>query len=221
MKIPVANICVGPVSKEDVMRAMAPLILQEKAAKEEFAVILAFDVKIMADAQEFADTNGIKVMTANIIYHLFDQFTEHVNMVKEKRKKEHLKLAIWPCVLRPVAFFNKKDPIIMGVDVIEGVLKIGTPLCVPEKDRLRIGVVESIERDHKPLQAARILDGSVAIRVRGDDSILAGRHFELSNKLYSFLTFDSCQVLNQYFADELTAEDAALLKKLKKLYGIF
>jgi len=53
--------------------------------------------------------------------------------------------------LRPVAFFNKKDPVVLGVDVVEGILRIGTPLCVPDKERIRIGVVDSIEREHKPL----------------------------------------------------------------------
>jgi translation initiation factor 5B len=32
-------------------------------------------------------------------------------------------------VLRPIAVFNKKDPIVVGVDVIEGVLKLLTPIC--------------------------------------------------------------------------------------------
>jgi translation initiation factor IF-2 len=31
------------------------------------------------------------------------------------------------------AVFNNKNPIIVGVNVKGGVLKIGTPLCIPEK----------------------------------------------------------------------------------------
>ena len=33
-----------------------------------------------------------------------------------------------------MAFFNKKDPLVMGVDVLEGVLKVGTPLAVYDKN---------------------------------------------------------------------------------------
>jgi hypothetical protein len=33
-----------------------------------------------------------------------------------------------------VAFFNKKDPIVMGVDVERGILRLGTPLVVYDKD---------------------------------------------------------------------------------------
>jgi translation initiation factor 5B len=34
----------------------------------------------------------------------------------------------------PDAIFNKRNPIIMGVDVMEGTLKIGTPICVVNAD---------------------------------------------------------------------------------------
>jgi len=40
--------------------------------------VLAFDVRITPDAQNFADKEGIKIFSAKIIYHLFDSFTEYV-----------------------------------------------------------------------------------------------------------------------------------------------
>lgn len=42
-----------------------------------FAVILAFDVKVERDAQELADNLGVKIFTADIIYHLFDKFMSY------------------------------------------------------------------------------------------------------------------------------------------------
>lgn len=47
-----------------------------------FATVLAFDVKILPEAQQMADQNGIKIFTANIIYHLFDQFMAYVNEIR-------------------------------------------------------------------------------------------------------------------------------------------
>lgn len=61
---------------------------------------MAFDVKILPEAQQFADQNGIKIFTANIIYHLFDQFIAYVNEIREERKKEEGKDAVFPCVLK-------------------------------------------------------------------------------------------------------------------------
>lgn len=39
-----------------------------------------------------------------------------------------------------------KDPIIVGMEVVEGTLKVGTPLCIPAKEGLEIGRVVSIEQ---------------------------------------------------------------------------
>ena len=73
---------------------------------------------------------GIKIFTADIIYHLFDAFTKHMEQIAEQRKEESKLLAVFPCVLRPVAVFNKKDPIVVGVDVVEGNLRLLTPISV-------------------------------------------------------------------------------------------
>jgi translation initiation factor 5B len=40
--------------------------------------VLAFDVKILPEAQYYADHNSIKIFSARIIYHLFDRFKEHL-----------------------------------------------------------------------------------------------------------------------------------------------
>ena len=124
-KIPVANISIGPVHKRDVITASTML---EKA--KEYAVMLCFDVKVDRDAHELADQMGVKIFTAEIIYHLFDNFTAHMKQLTEQKKEESKLLAVFPCVLRPVAVFNKKDPIVVGIDVIEGNLRMNTPIAV-------------------------------------------------------------------------------------------
>lgn len=125
MKIPVANISIGPVYKRDVMMAGTML---EKGFKE-YAVMLCFDVKVDKEAQAYADEMGIKIFTADIIYHLFDDFTRHMKQLTEQRKEESKLDAVFPCVLKTVAVFNKKDPIVIGVDVIEGSLRLMTPIA--------------------------------------------------------------------------------------------
>lgn len=124
MKIPVANISIGPVYKRDVMIAGSML---EKA--KQYAVMLCFDVKVDKEAQAYADEVGVKIFTADIIYHLFDNFTKHMADLLAQKKEESKLQAVFPCVLNPVAVFNKKDPIVVGVDVVEGVLKLLTPIA--------------------------------------------------------------------------------------------
>lgn len=123
-KIPVANVGIGPVFKRDVMQCGTML---EKSP--DYAVMLCFDVKVDKEAQEYADQQGIKIFTADIIYHLFDAFTKHMEALTEKKKEDAKLLAVFPCVLNTVAVFNKTGPIVIGVDVVEGQLKINTPIA--------------------------------------------------------------------------------------------
>ena len=50
------------------------------------------------------------------------------------------------------ACFRQKDPIIIGCEVKEGCLKVGTPLCIPDRENLKIGRVESMEINKKPVK---------------------------------------------------------------------
>jgi translation initiation factor 5B len=129
-KIPVSNISIGPVFKRDVMLAGTML---EKNLKE-YAVMLCFDVKVDKEAQAYADEVGVKIFTADIIYHLFDDFTKHMAELTEQRKEESKLHAVFPAVLKTVAVFNKKDPIVIGVDVIEGSLKLLTPIAAVKQN---------------------------------------------------------------------------------------
>merc|ERR1712224_371926 len=70
MKIPVFEVGIGEVHKKDVKRT---LIMKEKGHPE-YAVILAFDVKVNPDAKKLADEEGVQIMTADIIYHLEEKF---------------------------------------------------------------------------------------------------------------------------------------------------
>jgi translation initiation factor 5B len=110
-KIPVAGINIGPIHKKDIIRASVML-----EHSKEFATILAFDVKVDREAQEMADEMGIRIFRADIIYHLFDQFTAYMTDIQDQKKRDLAPQAVWPCCLRivPGCVFNKKDPIILG-----------------------------------------------------------------------------------------------------------
>lgn len=132
-KIPVCGVRIGPVVKRDVMKAS---IMLENSP--DHAVILAFDVKVERDAQEMADSIGLRIFTADIIYHLFDKFTAYKNELKERRKAQFRNIAVFPCKLRilPQCIFNARNPIVLGVSVEDGILVPGTPIAVPSKGNL-------------------------------------------------------------------------------------
>ncbi|CAN1836381.1 Eukaryotic translation initiation factor 5B [Linum perenne] len=73
---------IGPLQKEHVMKAS---VMLEK--KKEFAVILAYDVKVTPEARELADELGVKIFNNDVIYNLFDQFKAYIDQVKEEKRK--------------------------------------------------------------------------------------------------------------------------------------
>lgn len=220
VNIPVSGISIGPVHKKDVMRAS---VMLEK--KKEYAAILAFDVKVTPEAREYADEVGVKVFIADIIYHLFDQFKAYIDNIKEEKKKEAADEAVFPCVLKilPNCVFNKKDPIVLGVDVIEGIAKVGTPICIPSQDFIDIGRIASIENNHKAVDSAK-KGQQVAIKIVGSNpeelAKMFGRHFDIDDELVSHISRKSIDVLKANYREDLTNEEWRLVVKLKNLFKI-
>ncbi|KAF2160776.1 hypothetical protein M409DRAFT_59572 [Zasmidium cellare ATCC 36951] len=222
-KIPVANISIGPVHKRDIITASTML---EKA--KEYAVMLCFDVKVDKDAHELADQMGVKIFTAEIIYHLFDDFTKHMKALNEQKKEESKMLAVFPCVLRPVAVFNKKDPIVVGVDVIEGNLRINTPIAAVKqntvtgaKEVFTLGRVTGMERDHKQLPICKKGSPSVAVKIEGSNQPGYGRQLEEKDTLYSHISRASIDTLKEFYRDEVEKDEWTLIAKhLKPLFDI-
>jgi len=218
-EIPYANIRIGPVVKKDVMKAST--MLEHNA---QFAVILAFDVKIERDAQEMADSLGVKIFQADIIYHLFDSFMAYRKELIDKKRAEFKDIAVFPCKLRvlPQHIFNSRDPIVLGVVVEAGVIKEGTALCVPSKEFVYIGIVTDIHINHKPLEMAR-KGQEVCIKIvptPGEAPKLYGRHFDHKDLLVSRISRESIDACKEYFRDDLQKTDWQLMVELKKLFEI-
>jgi len=218
-KIPYSGIRVGDVSKKDVMKASAMLEHDDK-----YAVILAFDVKVDKDAQELADREGVKIFSEETIYHLGDRYVEFLDEHLKKKQEEHRSVAVFPCRLKILqdSVFNARNPIVMGVNVESGVLRVGTVLCVPGKEFLDIGIVESMEFDNKPVHIAK-RGNDVCIKVvptPGETPKLYGRHFDHTDAVVSKISRESIDACKQFFRDDLTKADWKLMAELKKLFEI-
>jgi translation initiation factor IF-2 len=138
---------------------------------------------------------------------------------------------VFPCVLEILDqfIFNKKNPIIMGVKVLEGIAKPGTPLCVVKEDAagtrsvLTIGTIGSLELNNKPKESARNPD-EVCVKIeqnQAENFIMYGRQFTHAHKLFSVISRESIDALKENFRDELKEpEDTMLIVKLKKMFNI-
>ncbi|KAF7151888.1 hypothetical protein RHSIM_Rhsim02G0210400 [Rhododendron simsii] len=220
VSIPVSVLSIGPVHKKDVMKAS---VMLEK--KREFATILAFDVKVTPKARELADEVGVKIFIADIIYHLFDQFKAYIDNLKEEKKKEAAEEAVFPCLLKimPNCIYNKKDPIILEVEILKGIAKVGTPICIPQREFIDIGRIVSIENNHKPVDYAK-KGQKVSIKIVGSNSEeqqkTFGRHFGIEDELVSRISRKSIDVLRDNYRGDLSSEEWKFVKKLKILFKI-
>ncbi|XP_001949877.1 eukaryotic translation initiation factor 5B [Acyrthosiphon pisum] len=218
-KIPYSNIRIGPVVKKDVMKAS--IMLEHSPI---YATILAFDVKVERDAQELADTLNVKIFQADIIYHLFDKFTAYQDDLKKKNRDQFKSIAVFPCKLKvlPQFVFNSRDPIVMGVMVESGIVKEGTPICVPSKEFVELGIVTSIENNHKTVETAR-KGQEICIKIEpipGDAPKMFGRHFDEKDILVSKISRQSIDACKDHFRDDLLKTDWQLMVELKKLFEI-
>uniref|UniRef100_A0A8R1TZD6 Eukaryotic translation initiation factor 5B n=1 Tax=Onchocerca volvulus TaxID=6282 RepID=A0A8R1TZD6_ONCVO len=218
-KIPYSNVNIGPVHKKDVQKAAAML-----ERKEEYACILAFDVRVDREVEQFAASEGVRIFSADIIYHLEDSFLKYREELRLKRRRQNEHLAIFPCKLRilPQHIFNARNPIIIGVSVEAGQLKRGVPLCVPSKDSIFIGSVSSIERNHEQVEIARTGD-EVCIKIEnttGEAPKLYGRHFTHQDTLVSRITRETIDVCKTHFRNDLSRADWQLIVQLKKVLDI-
>jgi translation initiation factor 5B len=119
--IPVSDWNLGPVHKQDVVKAAAML-----NRKEEYAAILAFDVKVMPEASVLAAESGVRIFMADTVYNLVDSYAEHINGLNEAKKMQYAAEAVFPCTLKilPNRVYHNKDPIVCDVEVLEGVVKV-------------------------------------------------------------------------------------------------
>ena len=216
VKIPVAGVALGPVNKRDVMGAS---VMHERKCPQ-YATILAFDVPVTDEAKKMCTELDVKLMTADIIYHLFDQFSAYMKEYREKQKEEQSKFVNFPCCLRIIesCVFNKRDPIVVGVDVLKGICRVGTQITIPSQNYIDIGKIESIELNKKSVDVAKA-GQSVAIKIQPGSTEegmrMYGRHFDHTDELVARMTRPSIEALKEFYRDEMQKDDWRLVVELK------
>ena len=148
----------------------------------------------------------------DIIYNLIDKF----KLYQRKIREQDIDIIVYPCVLNVIVVINH-DPLILGVNVIDGILKKGVPLILFNESRLNIGVVESIQHNKKDLEKAKINNGDIAIKIKTE---IKHKNIEKNMKLVSKINRESIDILKDYHRNELNKNDWDLVRKLKLFFSI-
>jgi translation initiation factor 5B len=159
-------------------------------------------------------------------FHVQDMFTAYTEECTKKKRESANDVAVFPVALSIVKCFREKNPILLGVDVVEGILKIGTPICVPaikdeDGDPLMVGRITSIQDNHKEVQMCK-KGKQVAVKIEAVETapLTFGRQFDKNSSLYSYLTRQSIDALKENFKNDLERNDWKLVIQLKKMLDI-
>jgi translation initiation factor 5B len=128
--------------------------------------------------------------------------------------------AVWPCTLdiippRVVDTHSTARVGALGVQVAEGVVRLGTPLCVPSRGGLYLGRIASIELDDKAVVSA-CAGQQVVITLDGSGPT----HFDHTDQLVSLISRESIDALKRLVHPQPTKEDWRLILRLKKMFLI-
>ncbi|MEX0656143.1 MAG: translation initiation factor IF-2 [Nitrosopumilaceae archaeon] len=205
VQVPIAKGDIGPVNRRDVIEA--------KAIKENdrhLGVVLAFNVKVMSEAQQEADDHHIKIFTDKVIYSLIDNYTAWVD-----EDKLHEEDAIFS-ELTPVAkftflkgyIFRNNDPAVFGIRVDVGTLRQKVQFM--NKTGKRIGVIHQLQEDKKTVNSVKA-GAEVACSVQG---VTIGRQIREEDIFYTLPPSHEAKQLLKKFAHKLSSEEIATLNDI-------
>jgi translation initiation factor 5B len=207
-KIPVRLADVGDVSRRDVVEAKAVRV------KDRFlGVVLAFGVKLLPDAEEEIALSKIPIFKGDIIYHVLEEYSRWVSTEKLAGAKAEMDLLIRPGKIKLLKgfVFRRSDPAIVGVEVLDGIIKPKYPLI--NSSGRRIGQVVRIQDQGKDVGEAGA-GKQVAVSI---DKPMVGRQIMEGDVLYVDVPPQHARVLSSKFKDHLTPGELALLDELPTL----
>ena len=207
--VPVRIADVGDVSKRDVVEASVV-----KAHEPLFGAVLAFNVKVLPDAEEEAANADIQVFKDRIIYNLIDNYLEWLKSKREAKAEREFEKLIKPgkILVMPGFIFRRAKPAIFGVEILGGQLKPKYSL-IRSEDGASIGEVQQIQDKGKAVPEAK-QGMQVAVSM---DKPIVGRHVFEKDILYVRMPESDAKILMEAHVDKLSDEDQAVLMEYVKI----
>jgi len=204
-QIPISKADIGPVTHRDVLEAMAT-----KENDRHLGVILAFNVKVLQDAETEADNNHIKVFTDKIIYSLIDTYTQWVDDDKADEENSVFK------ELTPISkftflkgfVFRNNNPAVFGIRVDVGQLRQKIPFM--NKTGKKIGIIHQLQHDGKTVSVVKT-GQEVACSVQ---NITIGRQIVEEDVFYTLPSSSDAKQLIKRFMHKLSSEETNALNEI-------
>jgi len=203
--VPIRLADVGDVSKRDITEAAVV-----KEHEPLYGAVLAFNVKILPDAQEEAKNRGVQVFQHNIIYHLIDNFTQWMRSEQEARLLKEFEKFIRPGKIKilPGYVFRTAKPAIFGVEVLTGTIKPKYPMVNAEGQDL--GEIMQVQEKGKAIPEAKA-GMQVAVSM---EKPTVGRHINEGDTIYVKVPEPHAKAMLKKFQTRLSPEELDALNEL-------
>lgn len=183
--IPIRKAEVGPITKRDISEADS---MSDSFKK----VIVAFNVHVDESTEKELKEKRIKLLKSDIIYRILDEYDAYLESETKRLRSEKLDSIIRPAVIKllPGMVFHASGPAIVGVEVIEGVIRHNYPL---KKNGKEIGFIKAIQSEGTSVDEAKKGE-KVAVSIEGPT---VGRQIREGDELSTILTARDLKVLKE------------------------
>jgi translation initiation factor 5B len=206
--LPIRKADIGHVSKQDVVESS---IVKSKDALK--GCILAFNVKVLPDAQEEVEKLNVKVFQSDIIYRLLDDYVGWMQEEREARVRREFESLVKPAKIALLRgyVFRRSGPAIVGVKVLRGTIKPKYKLM--KEDGEFVGTVMQIQDKGVVIPEAKA-GAEVAISMK-EPTI--GRQVKEGDTLFVMVPDDHARLLSTKYLSLLTEDESEVLREVVSL----
>lgn len=207
-EIPIRVADIGDVSRRDVMEA-----LSVKHEDPFLGAILAFNVKILPDAETEARDQKVPIFWNDIIYNLMDEYIRWAEDEREAKARKEFDTLVKPGKFEIMEgyVFRRAKPAIFGAKILSG--QINTNVNCINQEGTRIGRISQIQDSGNAIQKA---EEGKEVAVAMPQPIL-GRHIKERDLLFVDIPEKDAKLLRTKFANRLSESSLEALKELVEL----
>jgi translation initiation factor 5B len=202
-EVPIVRAEVGDVAPRDVAVAST-------ADEPKDECILAFNVDVLPDAEEEAETEAVRVFRDDVIYQLVEEYEAFVEEIERAQQEQVLDKIRRPCRFRVLEdhVFRQSDPAVVGVEVLSGTLKRNSRVVTWEGNEPEcVGQLKGLQDEGEDVDEARAGERLAA----SIDGPTVGRQIEEGDELWTELPEKHAKILEQELTDEIPADEREAL----------
>lgn len=203
--IPIRLADIGDISRREVMEAVSV-----KFEEPLYGAVLAFNVKLLPDAEREAHSQRIPIFRNDIIYNLMDEYTKWMEDEREAKARKEFDALVKPGKIEVMEgfIFRRAKPAIFGVRVMSGSISSNVPMINLEGSS--VGRISQIQDSGVAITGAE--EGKeVAVSM---PQPIVGRHIKERDVLFVEVPEKDAKLLREKYTQRLTAGAIDALREL-------